>query len=721
MSDTPATPSEKKAPLPRRPRHWAWTALSVGSLAALLLAISINFWGYDLLKSFVQSSAGERIASDSLGKAIKVFGKFSPLHLNDWTIQVDSFTSTGWPGEVIGGLDATNIRAEYDPSALWDGTWAYRIKGLQMDNAQITLIPPVDALKRKMPPKKPRPWYAIFLPNKFVCGPMVSPKTELTFTFQKEVAHLHDAHVQADLIVRDLQYTVTSGTLDFPYLPNLRVDYLKLLVTRPLITIYGLKLAAIDPADPARLSLSGTMGMRDNKEIDTTAEIVAMPIEQILPDDLQGLVHGRATGHVVWKRDHTGDKVYSEGEVDLSGASIDNLSVFKQLTMLHGNPDLEDFTFDQLTCKFHLEDNVFTANIIARVNGKFAITGTIKYGLKTKIADLDLAFSDLPLKIWLPTEFKPRIGGVATATLKWHGHLNTTKDATGSMTLDLDGTTINNPVLLRKALASKGLKVPDELYFKTAEIAVDYQENTFTLTKAQLELPGILTATVTGTLTAPNDVLDAEVTWEGLATQNWLPQLVSDQFSGDVQGKVKFHVERWKLADGTYGGNIELVNGQIRHTPVQYMLARFVNNRKLLQIPLTKASCSWSWSGQNLSVKDLEIRGGNDIGVEGNIDVIDRQLSGTLMVGARKEYLDTLFGLADDVFKQKRDGLYWAKVKLAGTLKEPKQDLSSQLIAKLPEHPDALFALTGKLTSWYLGNLIGADEEWKKQVTPQPK
>ena len=87
--------------------------------------------------------------------------------------------------------------------------------------------------------------------------------------------------------------------------------------------------------------------------------------------------------------------------------------------------------------------------------------GTVVYNLKTKMADLDLAFDQLPLKTWLPPDFKPRYSGVASATLKWHGQLNTKEGSSATIGINLDGTHISNPVLLRKFLATRGFRAPD--------------------------------------------------------------------------------------------------------------------------------------------------------------------------------------------------------------------------------------------------------------------
>lgn len=705
-------PTPPPAPKTSRLRRLPLLILSILGLLALLIAATIYLDGYNIAKDFVQSPAGQHTASAGVAKLIKVDGQFSPIHMNGWNLSIESYEGPGWPGEAIGAMNLQDMHFQLDPGALLT-QWVYRIDGIQIAKGYIRLDKPDDALKRKMPPKGPRPWYAFLLPSKFVCGPMICPDTALDFPFRGGEGHLTHAHVQADLIGKNLQYTATSGTLDFAYLPQLKVDYLKMLVTRNEIEIYDLKLIGLTPADPAQLGLKARIGQHADKSIKADVDLVQMPIEQILPEELAPLIHGRATGHVIWNTDVTGKKISAEGEISLNGATIDNLSIFKQLALLHGNPDLQDFTFSDLSCKFHLEDGVFTAELVAKVPDKFSITGHIRYTLETKEADLDATFGDLPLKTWLPPEFKPRIFGAASAHLVWHGQLSTIKGSNGYVFINLDGMKVNNPVIMRRIMTRKGFTVPDELFFRTAEFNISYQDETFNLDLARLDLPGILFATMFGKLTSPGDVLDAQVYWNGLAMKNWLPEDMADQFSGDLNGDCSVHISGWKMGQGTYGGHVNLANGELRYTTAQLFAARFLDNRKLFKIPLTQASFDWHWSPSGFSAKNLDFRGGNDFGIRGGLAVdSDKQLSGTIMIGAKKTYLASFYGLADDVFVHKNDGLYWAKVKLSGTSKHPKQDLSSQLIDQLPSHPGALFALTGKMTSWYLGNVFGAEDDW---------
>jgi len=58
---------------------------------AVMIAVAARFFGYDLAKAWIESTASSRVTARELGKAIKVDGSFAPLHLNGWTIQTDSF------------------------------------------------------------------------------------------------------------------------------------------------------------------------------------------------------------------------------------------------------------------------------------------------------------------------------------------------------------------------------------------------------------------------------------------------------------------------------------------------------------------------------------------------------------------------------------------------------------------------------------------------------
>ena len=54
------------------------------------------------------------------------------------------------------------------------------------------------------------------MPNRFECGPIVCPHSDVDFVFQGTNAGIKDAHIQADLIGKNLSITRLRACSIFP-------------------------------------------------------------------------------------------------------------------------------------------------------------------------------------------------------------------------------------------------------------------------------------------------------------------------------------------------------------------------------------------------------------------------------------------------------------------------------------------------------------------------
>ena len=130
--------------------------------------------------------------------------------------------------------------------------------------------------------------------------------------------------MRADLIGRDFRYTATGGTLSgFPYLPSQHIDFLRVMVTRPMVTIEDAELSGLD-GDAARMSLRAQLGQREDKTIKAIIDVTEVPIEQMLPAEVASAVHGRMTGHVTWDRDK---KLVQQGWTTAQQGDTDRLTL----------------------------------------------------------------------------------------------------------------------------------------------------------------------------------------------------------------------------------------------------------------------------------------------------------------------------------------------------------------------------------------------------------
>ena len=94
----------------------------------------------------------------------------------------------------------------------------------------------------------------------------------------------------------------------------------------------------------------------------------------------------------------------------------------------------------------------------------------------------------------------------------------------------------------------------------------------------------------------------------------------------------------WKFGDGSYGGDMHLLNGQVEYTKAQSLLARFLGQRDLLTQPLTRMQLSWTLDDRDITVKGIDIRVGDAVGFKGDMQSDDETgLSGIMWVGTKPE------------------------------------------------------------------------------------
>ncbi|HEY8960655.1 MAG TPA: hypothetical protein VIM57_00515, partial [Luteolibacter sp.] len=79
--------------------------------------------------------------------------------------------------------------------------------------------------------------------------------------------------------------------------------------------------------------------------------------------------------------------------------------------------------------------------------------------------------------------------------------------------------------------------------------------------------------------------------------------------------------------------------------------------------------------------RDLVIASEGLVRIEGTLAVRDRRLDGSFRLGLAPGTLAQIPGAETDVFLPGERGLLWAPLRITGTLDDPKEDLTSRLIA----------------------------------------
>jgi len=127
-------------------------------------------------------------------------------------------------------------------------------------------------------------------------------------------------------------------------------------------------------------------------------------------------------------------------------------------------------------------------------------------------------------------------------------------------------------------------------------------------------------------------------------------------------------------------GTIRLTDGTLTALPVLDALAAYADTRRFRVIQLSEARSDWSWRDGTLHLSNLVLGSEGLIRLEGSLAVRGEELDGSFRLGLPPGTLSRIPGAETQVFLPGERGLMWAALRVTGTLKEPREDLTDRLI-----------------------------------------
>ncbi|MEY5012472.1 MAG: hypothetical protein RLY69_187 [Verrucomicrobiota bacterium] len=153
---------------------------------------------------------------------------------------------------------------------------------------------------------------------------------------------------------------------------------------------------------------------------------------------------------------------------------------------------------------------------------------------------------------------------------------------------------------------------------------------------------------------------------------DWLKRL-----SGDLETTFSCHNHSGPTVAS---GKLVLKNGTLTAFPALDALATFTNIRRFRSLAFNDAHSDWQWQDGRLILDNLVIASDGAIRAEGNITIDGENLDGQLKIGLPTEVITKLPSAASNVFNINERGMSWASVRITGTTKNPKEDLSGRLM-----------------------------------------
>jgi hypothetical protein len=336
------------------------------------------------------------------------------------TAQTESFEARN--GEkAMKSLDAYGITATFDPLGVFARQWRFTNVRVQSGDVEIQIY------KAHPEAVAPKPWFAIFLPNRVYLKRIETPQANITWRFRSERAGFFGTQLLITPHGPDFEYFATGGRLKMALLPDLDLRRTHLLITKTLLTIYDIDLAS-NSSSAESIHAQANAGIGKDKSVDLRANFNQVPIRAWLPAEWKEHLAGSAFGDLHWAgKDPRLEGSSGEGSLRVSNGRIDNLPVLEKLAELAQKKSFEHLELNNCSLSFGWKyPKIDINNIAIEERGKFRIEGEMSIEQRRLRGTIRLGLTPEYLD-WLPNPeevFSRKQGGYLWTNVRLFGTID---------------------------------------------------------------------------------------------------------------------------------------------------------------------------------------------------------------------------------------------------------------------------------------------------------
>ena len=326
-----------------------------------------------LLTRYVEGDAFRIAMEEETAKGLHFpQARYAPIRrIGAFTAQSDDFKADNGQ-KAMKSLDAHGITANFDPWGVFLRQWRLDDVHVQSGDVEIQIY------EAHTEPVKPKPWFAIFLPNRVYLKKIQSDQANITWQFRGEQAGFFGTQLLITPNGRDFEYVATSGRLKMAPVPDLDLRRTHLLITKTLLTLYDLDLASDSRSDES-IRVQGHAGLSQDKSVDVKANFNSVPIRQWLPAEWKGRLKGNAFGDVHWTgKDPKLESSAGAGSLRIDKGRIDDVPLLNKLAELARKKSFERLDLNECSLGFAWRyPEIDIKDISIEQKGKFRIEGEI--------------------------------------------------------------------------------------------------------------------------------------------------------------------------------------------------------------------------------------------------------------------------------------------------------------------------------------------------------
>jgi hypothetical protein len=360
-----------------------------------LMAAAVTLLNPQLTR-YIESDAFRKELDKQTSKGLHFQGRYEAIRRTGLL----SASTEGFTGEngvkAIKTISTGRVDAKFNPWGIWRRRWQLDYIRSPSGRAEIQAYEP------KPENKPPKPWYAIFLPDRVYLEEVVCDSADVTWRLRGRQAGFFKTRLLITPHGRDFEYRASGGTMKTGMVPDLALRQLHLLITKELLTLYDLQLAP-DPESEGRIQVKGQAGLKHDESLSATMNFSGIPVEPWIPEAWAGLFRGVASGEVLWEgQDMTLESSSGHGAFRIEGGRVSGAPFLDQAAALTGKESIEQIRLSR--CSLEFEWNYPRAEvrqIDIEAEGAFYIKGAVLVDSQNLSGSVQFGASRKFLE-WLP-------------------------------------------------------------------------------------------------------------------------------------------------------------------------------------------------------------------------------------------------------------------------------------------------------------------------------
>lgn len=402
-----------------------WVILGACALFLVLAGALAIAWMNPRLTKYVESASFRAEMEKETAKGLHFKdAHFAPIRRTGFLTAASESFHGGQGFKAMTKIDAREVTTKFNPLGIFLRRW-------QLDELHIaTGEVGIQTYEPKPEPSPAKPWYHVFLPDRVYLKRVWSDSADITWQLAGKPGGFFAGHLEVTPHGRDFEYDLRNATLRSVHLPNLPLRHAHLVITKTLLTVETLDLAA-GPDGSGFIHGEGAAGTRDDKTVDFKLRFEQLPVRDWLPISWHKHVAGAAAGAVRWRgKDPKMHSASVQGALRVKGGRVEGMEFLDKLAALTKKKSLERLELNECSAEIDWENGGGEIkNIAIEDAGKFRIEGTVALRRNSLGGAVQLGVVPEYLE-WLPHAeevFSRAHGGYLWTTV----HLSGTPDQPG--------------------------------------------------------------------------------------------------------------------------------------------------------------------------------------------------------------------------------------------------------------------------------------------------